>query len=191
MFAETLKYWTKRKKTFGDKSVGNVAEDHVKQGAAIGMELTKLLGDRFWMHGLDYGCGWGRITPYLTPHCGHLWALDLFSDWTDRVNATAPTVTASTISGYKLPFPDRTFDVVFDIMTLQSVNEKDREQAAGELARVTEVGGTIFTLCKQEIARADDSAIVKWLDVRDDLWCNLDTIDKKRELYCLIRGTKL
>lgn len=193
MFSETLSYWKKRKKVHGDKAVGNVSEDAKQQGVAIGRELTKLLGDKFFTHGLDFGCGWGRITPYLVTHCGHLWVADIFSDWAGRAGAVGKSVTPVTLDAYELPFYDGAFDLTVDIMTLQSVNSKDWKLSAKELARVTARGGTIITLMKHDMARANDSEVLTLLEIEshDPLWCNIDTIDKSRELYCLITGTRL
>lgn len=191
MFSETLSYWQKRKKRFGDKCVGNVGENHTAQGQRIIAELTRVLGERFVEHGLDYGCGYGRITPWLVPRCGHVWAVDLFSDWTGRAASVAKTVTPVVLAGgYQLPFEDGAFDLVLDIMTLQSINERDWKDCAGELARVTAVGGTIVSLMKPDMVKAGDHEIVDLLEVEASV-VELDTVDKSRDPYCLIVGTKL
>lgn len=191
MFSNTLSYWKKRKKRFGDKCVGNVGEDCVAQGHRIIAELNKVLGDRFVDHGMDYGCGYGRITPCLVPRCGHVWAVDLFSDWAGRASAVAKTVTSVVLAGgYQLPFEDGALDLVLDIMTLQSVDEHDWKDCAAELARVTAPGGTIISLMKHEMVQAGDMEIVEHLGVEASV-TDIDTIDKKRDLYCLIVGTRM
>ena len=158
---------------------------------AIQRELGKVLKKgEFFTHALDFGCGWGRLTPQLVTHCSHLWAADLFTDWTGRAAAVGKSVTPVTLSSYELPFDDGAFDLVVDIMTLQSVNEKDWRTCANELSRVTATGGTIISLMKHEMVEAGDHEIVNHLGIEASV-TDIDTIDKKRELYCLIRGTRL
>jgi len=190
MFSETLKYWTKRKKQFGDRAVGNVAEDRTRQGTVISAELAKVLDNRFYTHGLDFGCGYGRLMPYLSAHCGHIWAVDIFDDWVDRSSLENNNVTPVTLDSYVLPFETGTFDLVADIMTVQSINEKDQATTLRELARVTASGGKIISLMKngQQLKKLDVSKLLKLSGFTQT---NLDHIDKKRDQYCLIAGTRL
>jgi len=189
MFAETLKYWQKRKKSFGDKSVGSIAENRDRQGAAIQEELTRALDDTFYTHGLDFGCGYGRLTPYFSARCSHLWVADIFDDWTMRAASECAT-TPVTLSSYTLPFEGGTFDFVADIMTVQSINEKDRITVIRELSRVTAAGGTIVSLMKvDQISKKLD--IAKAFRLSGVRRIEMDHIDKKREQYCLIVGTRL
>jgi SAM-dependent methyltransferase len=190
MFSETLKYWTKRKKQFGDRSVGNVAEDRVQQGMMISVELAKVINGTFYTHGLDFGCGYGRLTPYLSVRCGHLWAADIFNDWIERAVVGNNNITPVILDSYVLPFETGTFDFVADIMTVQSINEKDRAIALRELARVTTPGGKIVSLMKgdQQLKQLDVSKLLKLSGATQT---NLDHIDKKRDQFCLIVGTRL
>jgi len=189
MFSDTLKYWTDRKKRFGDKCVGHVGEDHVRQGTIIGAELTKVLTG-FYTHGLDFGCGYGRFTQQIASKCGHVWAADLFGDWVGRAANNRKTVTPVTLNTFQLPFDDGTFDLVVDIMTMQSINAaKDRETVSRELARVTAVGGTIVTMNKESVAR--EESFLSDLGIGNPIWSDIDHVDKNRDVYCLIRGTRL
>lgn len=193
MFPETFRYWKKRKTQYGDKSVGNIAEDHTRQGTVIGRELAKLLAGKFVTHGMDFGCGYGRLTPCLVPHCAHVWAVDLFGDWTGRAANASKTITPTTLSSYTLPFDDGSFDLVLDVMTLQSMHRRDWVEAAGELSRVVASGGHIITLNKASFIQQNRAEFFDLLKVADhDLdWRDLDVIDKKREPYCLIGGIRL
>lgn len=189
MFSETMTYWQKRKKSYGDRSVGSIAEDRDRQGVAIQAELTKLLDDTFYMHGLDFGCGYGRLTPYFAARCGHLWVADIFDDWTERAALSCAT-TPVTLDNYVLPFERDTFDFVADVMTVQSINEKDRVTVLRELARVTAPGATIVSLMKiDQISKK--LAVAKTLKLSGVKQLTVDCIDKKREQYCLLAGTRL
>ncbi|RUS15493.1 S-adenosyl-L-methionine-dependent methyltransferase [Endogone sp. FLAS-F59071] len=93
----------------------------------------------------DIGCGYGN------------WTLDMAQDFpastfigTDLVESVLPTegippncsfVQADTLTG--LPFPDGTFDYVFQRLVVLSYTEADWVKGVAELIRVTKPGGYV------------------------------------------------
>ncbi len=106
-------------------------ESVLRARAAAGLEAPKVL---------DFGCGDGR-------------SIDLFreampnSDWTGVDIPSSPEVDLRrrtdgrfvTYDGYKLPFPDKHFDLVYSYQVLEHVRKP--EMALSEVMRVLRPGG--------------------------------------------------
>jgi ubiquinone/menaquinone biosynthesis C-methylase UbiE len=91
---------------------------------------------------LDCGCGPGEIMTLLAPlHC-KLTGLDLNRRYLEM--AAEKTPGANLIEGNveRLPFPDKSFDIVFAVGVLMYL--KDDRKAAEEIARVTKNNGIIL-----------------------------------------------
>lgn len=188
LFRAKKTFWAKRKKRFGDKAVANVKEDRTKQADRIGAHLRKALDGKFFDHGLDYGCGYGRMLPHLAKHCGHIWAVDIMKDWVDRAGNSSRNVTPKLLNAFKLPVADNSVDFIADIMTTQGFSAEEQQIAYDEFERVAASGATVICLTKS----SDGLGMLTRLDWADPPSCTyVKDIDQSGDEYCLIVGSLL
>lgn len=192
-FERQVKDWQRRKSRMGDGAVGRQGEQHADQQSRIAAHLAPHL-DGFYEHGLDFGCGWGRFSKLLSQHCGHLWSVDLFEDWTARAAEASPTITPITLREPKFPLARASVNLAIDIMTMQSIkDDKLMLTFANEIKRVTVKGAKIISLhfVKPELTtrsaahRAKQLGMVDWKEFR------LDDVDEADETYSLLVGVRM
>lgn len=180
--------WQARRRQMGDSAVGRRGEDCVAQGRRIAEELTMLLGNRHFQHGLDFGCGWGRMIPAILPRCGHLWAADIFQDWVKKASSN-PLVTGVVLESPKLPLDDKSCNLIVDIMTLQTFDLPLKQLYAPELGRVLADDGVVISLVKED----DDwvlSELPKFAGLNGWNQWTLDVVDEAGDIYYLLEGTR-
>lgn len=90
---------------------------------------------------LDLGCGVGPTESHLAPHVGSLHGVDISSGVLETAAKRNPTVDYRVYDGQSIPFPDKTFDVVFAVCVLHHVKPEDRAALIQEMRRVTKTGG--------------------------------------------------
>jgi SAM-dependent methyltransferase len=92
---------------------------------------------------LEVGCGDGRISRYLAPHCGQLIGIEFDADVLSETFMNIPDVEVLAGSGGFLPFRAGSFDYV--VFTL-SLHHQDGEQALAEAKRIINPDGRIIVL---------------------------------------------
>lgn len=113
---------------------------------------------------LDLGCGTGRNALYLAEEGAEVVGIDISQTAIDMAQTRARdagarydgTPLAAHLAyhvgnmGAPLPYADNSFDLVLDIMSSNSLNEKERDTYLHEVARVLVPGGRMFYrgLCK-------------------------------------------
>ena len=156
-FDKQVNIWSLRRRKMQDAAVGRKGEDVNKQSERILKRLRPLLPDKFFQHGVDLGCGWGRFSELLASRCAHCWFVDVFQDWAERA-AQAINSTSVCLTGPVLPLSDSSMHLVVDIMTLQSLDDALLIKYSEELRRVACAGATVISLhlVKPEPIRAPD-----------------------------------
>lgn len=103
-----------------------------------------LLGDVRGSRILDYGCGSGGNSVLLANRGAHVSGVDISPDLVSlarrrmEINGRPRGASFVVCSGYDLPFPDRSIDIVFGIAILHHL---DLAKASQEIARVLRPGG--------------------------------------------------
>lgn len=107
------------------------------------------------LRGLDLGCGTGRNSNYLAELGNTVTGFEISQTALDLARSRAKDAGLSV--DYRLqnigapyPFGDDAFDLVLDITSSNSLNEREREIYLAEVHRVLKDGGYLFvkTLCK-------------------------------------------
>jgi len=188
-FPVVLRYWEDRRDKLGDAAVGRKGEDYIKQGDRI----QALLGDAlsgFFSHGLDFGCGWGRLTPAIAGVCGHVWVADIIDEWVARAASLLPNTTGLRIASENIPLESESMDLVVDIMSLQSIQDDWLHlRMCKELRRVLRPSGRFVSLAKlDDPHRERRIALVGLSDVTD---VRSRSVDQAGDEYCLLTGARI
>lgn len=105
---------------------------------------------------LDLGCGTGRNSNYLAMKGNEVIGIDLAQNAINLAKQRAEKLRLDNVKylqqsiGTTLPFPDHTFDLILDITSSNSLNQKEREVYLKESHRVLKPGGLMIirALCK-------------------------------------------
>lgn len=115
--------------------------------------LTELAGLREGERVLDVGCGTGTLAIAAKQHVGKsgvVVGIDASPAMIERAKRKADTVgvdvSFQTAIVEALPFPDASFDVVFNTLMLHHLPRPAREQCAREMRRVLRPGGRVLAV---------------------------------------------
>jgi 2-polyprenyl-3-methyl-5-hydroxy-6-metoxy-1,4-benzoquinol methylase len=108
---------------------------------------------------LDLGCGIGRVTRPLAPHCGTIWAVDASPQMLEIARgrmAAVPNVRYALCADTVVPeVPDASVDFVYSIIVLQHLEKEDAFLLLEEVVRMLKPGGKAF---------------LTWPDLHDDFY---------------------
>jgi ubiquinone/menaquinone biosynthesis C-methylase UbiE len=107
--------------------------------------LTDLAG----LHALDVGCGggwWLRTLLRWGARAEHLAGIDLLDEAVTAARRVHADIRIEQGSAERLPFPDRSFDLVSQFTVFSSVLDREmRGRMAGEMLRVLRPGGVVLS----------------------------------------------
>lgn len=95
---------------------------------------------------LDFGCGYGRILKELQ-QAGYtnLQGTDLSAAMIERAQINCPQAEYRVNTGYNIPFPDGSMDLVVLVAVLTSIpQDKNQFQTVKEIERVLKPGGYLY-----------------------------------------------
>lgn len=120
-------------------------------GATMVKRLDALLRDRFdrpladWGRILDWGCGAGRLTRYLTRFCPQVTGVDIDADNIAACREQIPGVTFRTVDLMPpTPFEMGGFDMVLGMSVMTHLDAVAQDAWLAELRRITRPGGLVL-----------------------------------------------
>jgi SAM-dependent methyltransferase len=122
--------------------------------------ITELLSPRKFSRSLEFGCGFGRLSPTFAGLSQDHVAVDINSEALAAARDAYPELTFQLINGDHLPFPDGSFDLVVTWTVLQHVPPAKIAAAITEIKRVLAPGG-VALLC-EETRKAGESSKHCW-----------------------------
>jgi ubiquinone/menaquinone biosynthesis C-methylase UbiE len=125
--------FTGRKSAFYARRKVEILEEIVGQG----------LGPLKGLSLLDVGCGTGTTDQVLAPCVRSLHGVDVSMEMLIKAQQNVPEAQFSWYNGERLPFDDRTFDVVVAICVLHHVPVSQRCKVVSEMVRVSRHGGVV------------------------------------------------
>ncbi|MGE3164070.1 MAG: class I SAM-dependent methyltransferase [Planctomycetota bacterium] len=143
--------WNLRAQDNYQLAIANVhqEEDFLRSGQADAEVLLNYLGPEpvaSWKV-MDYGCGVGRLLRPLARSFADLHGVDI-SDEMVRIGRTQladlPNVRLHVLDGDRLPFPDRSFDLVYSMHVFQHMPKEAFRALVPEIARILRPGGTFL-----------------------------------------------
>jgi SAM-dependent methyltransferase len=148
-FRQQVLFWENKFRSQGESYVGRKGEDFELQTKRIESLLrTRLQVSDFYKNALDFGCGCGRMLPFLSQFCGHLWAADIMPSVLMNASKVVPNVTAFQI-GFPLKFPWREprIDFLWVGLVFQHLTDEPIfRDACEELKRVLRPGARVLIL---------------------------------------------
>jgi ubiquinone/menaquinone biosynthesis C-methylase UbiE len=105
--------------------------------------ITNHFGDARQASILDVGCGVGNFHQLLSDRVGSIAGVDVSKASIDRARERNPGVCYKSYSGERLPFDDKTFDVVFTVCVMHHVPPAQWPLFAAEMKRVLKPGGMV------------------------------------------------
>jgi SAM-dependent methyltransferase len=141
-------FWDSRAKA-GSEYVGRLGEPVNAQTLKIESLLkAKLSPVEYYAEGMDFGCGPGRFLPFLSNHCGHLWAVDLVPFALQQAKQRALNV--STIEAgcpLKFPWDNPRISFLWACLVFQHVVDDDIfSRTVSEIGRVLVPGARVLIL---------------------------------------------
>jgi SAM-dependent methyltransferase len=141
-------FWEKRAMSSVDY-VGRLGEPTNAQTLKIESLLkAKIPPAEYYPEGIDFGCGPGRFIPFLSNHCGHVWAVDLVSFALKQAKQRAMNVSVIEAScPLKLPWKDRRIGFLWAGLVFQHIVDEDLFMfTVTELSRVLSPGARVLIL---------------------------------------------
>jgi ubiquinone/menaquinone biosynthesis C-methylase UbiE len=113
---------------------------------ANALENVKRIGN-IMHNGLEIGCGYGRLSPYIADHLNLYLGIDINKDSINSARKTYPKLSFVEASATSIPCADRRFDVVITWTVLQHIPPQAIGRAIDEIRRVVDPGGALI-LCE-------------------------------------------
>jgi len=130
-----------------DRAVSFAGRSHDFFTQAKADELVRLacraFGDTHELRALDVGSGVGLTHRFLRGVFASLTGVDVAVRAVQRATETNPWARYAVYDGRRLPFEDRTFDLVFTVCVIQVLAPQSRSSFVAELARVVRPGGLV------------------------------------------------
>jgi SAM-dependent methyltransferase len=110
--------------------------------------IRRLLDGRPVSRSLEFGCGFGRLSPTFAGLSQSHVAVDINADALQAARTAYPDLSFEQIDGDHLPFPDQSFDLLVSWTVLQHVPPNKIDATVGELRRVLTSRGIVL-LCEE------------------------------------------
>jgi SAM-dependent methyltransferase len=116
---------------------------HGEEEIAVLMKTLESLGyPKKHETALDFGCGVGRLTRAMTRRFSRVFGIDISATMIEAARRYTPSAAFAVNESTLLPFPDKTFDLVYTRIVLQHLPSKDLIlDYTSELLRVIKEGG--------------------------------------------------
>jgi SAM-dependent methyltransferase len=110
--------------------------------------IRELLADKNVQRSLEFGCGYGRLSPTIASLSTQHTAIDINAEAVAAARVAHPDLDFRLSSGSKMAFPDNTFDLVVTWTVLQHVRPERIGGVLSELRRVLAAEGNLL-LCEE------------------------------------------
>jgi SAM-dependent methyltransferase len=120
----------------------------LERATLAALEMTTIHGKLSKIRILDFGCGNGKwfgrwLAWGASPD--NLFGVDLRNNAINKARDSFPGITFQTMSNGLIPYPNDSFDVVFQNLVFSSILDNNiRQFAASEMMRVLKPGGVVF-----------------------------------------------
>lgn len=121
------------------------------------LELVGEFGPDDVAASLEVGCGYGRLTPWLSTVSGSVHGVDPNEDVLAQARRLYPQIEFRSELAQDLSYPDGAFDLVVSLTTLHHIPPDRIEGAAAEIRRVLAPGG-LLVVGEQTASLGRDSA---------------------------------
>jgi ubiquinone/menaquinone biosynthesis C-methylase UbiE len=110
--------------------------------------IRELLAGKRIERSLEFGCGFGRLSPTFAALSAEHTAIDINAEALEAARGAYPDLDFRLSSGGTLPFADATFDLIVTWTVLQHVRPETIDDVLADLVRVARPGARIL-LCEE------------------------------------------
>jgi len=159
-------YWVNRYEKLGpDRTVCDCRGCNLRERTAwVVRELTKFLPERCERL-LDFGCGNGRLAPFLQTRCAHYYGTDILpAAIADALQNSAGNF--ALMERGRIPFPGVRFDVITTVTVLQHIVDEELFASILDQFAVRIRHGGVLVMC-ENVARRPDLSYIKFRRAED------------------------
>lgn len=139
--------WRDSKFKWGDKNPMHIsAKDYYDF-----KQMGTFLENRIFSNALDFGCGYGRRTGYISEYSKNISGVDISEQALTAARLNFPKIDFGLSDGQILPYKDNYFDLVVTFVVLQHIPPKSIQKVCDEILRVLHLGGNSRLLITEAI----------------------------------------
>ena len=125
--------------------------DTPPQISAINYHMVQALREDLegneYSHAVEIGCGYGRVTPWLSEFAEEVTGVDPNGDVLSIVEDYYPEINTISAKAQNLPIPDDDADLLFTRAVLQHIPSEGAQQAINEIERIAN-GNAHILICE-------------------------------------------
>lgn len=118
------------------------AGDKPPQISAINYHMVQALREDLkgneYQHAVEIGCGYGRVTPWLSGFAEEVTGIDPNENVLSIANEYYPEINTISAKAQNLPIPDDAADLLFTRSVLQHIPSRELQQTIDEMERIAD-----------------------------------------------------
>lgn len=126
--------------------------------------------------GLEIGCGYGRLTPWISRHCETQYGVDINQGALKDGDTQFPDINFLTGSATDLPLHSGSFDLIVSWTVLQHIPPENIEEATSEINRLLSPNGT-FIACEAVEELKNEHTWGRNMETYDGLFPQMDIVE--------------
>lgn len=142
-------------------------------------QMQAMLPREQYDRALEFGCGWGRITPWFSAVADELHGIDVNEEMLQTVRPYYDQLQFVHGVGQDLPYKSNAFDLVFSRSVLQHIGDADFRRALGELERVAAPDGHILLCEATELDERSPTFVNRDVAEYEDSFAEFTVVDRQ------------
>lgn len=159
--------------------------------------LAAKLHNQYYKDVMDYGCGWGRLIPFISKYSGHIWAIDIIDSMLQRAGEQSQNVTAlAATRSAAIEMPSEMVDLVVVVSVFHYLTDDIIFGfCTDELKRILKPGGRVLIIDNAvdkdyHVKPRTDVELAARLNLKPGWTSEKVTINRKPLDHWLIDGVK-
>ena len=115
--------------------------------------LRRDLQGESYSHAVELGCGYGRLTPWLSEFADQVTGIEPNEEVREYIPEYYPNLEVLSSKGQDIDLPTNTADLLVTRSVLQHIPDEEIERVASEISRISTSGATLL-LCEETIGES-------------------------------------
>lgn len=117
--------------------------------------LRRDLQDESYSHAVELGCGYGRLTPWLSEFADQVTGIEPNEEVRKHIPEYYPNVEVLSSKGQDINLPANAADLLVTRSVLQHIPDEEIEQVASEIGRISTSDATLL-LCEETVGESSE-----------------------------------